>query len=368
MNFKKILFDYQAFNEQNVGGISRVNINLINELKRKKRNQVHLLSFFSFNSYLIEDNLIQKYIFTHLTKVHLFLKVKSLFFSRILTNIILKYTPPDIFIPTYYDCYFLKSLGKTKMILIVHDMIHELFSVDFHDSLKIITNKRKLILSSFLIVTPSQCTKNDLLRFYPDLISTKIHVVNWASSLPRNSLNHIFHEKKKIILFVGKRESYKNFLWLINMISEWVLCNNFVVNCVGGGIFSDIETDLINKLNLSKNIVQKNVSDIDLVNLYTISFASIIPSLYEGFCFPIIEAMSFGCPVIYSNSSCLPEIAGFAGLKYTEGDEKALINHLNELLMDSKIYQEQIDLGILRSSEYSWEKTVFEFEKVLELK
>jgi glycosyltransferase involved in cell wall biosynthesis len=362
----KVLFDYQAFYDQNVGGISRVNFNLINELKFHNRIKVNLLTLFSFNSYLIENNKIEKYICANFKKTSIFLKIKGRFISRRLTNFILAYFPPKFFIPTYYDSYFLNSLGKTKMILFVHDLIHEIFFDQFPDSQKIISNKKKLIFASSVIITPSQCTKNDLLKYYPELSSTKVHVIYWASSITCKSNNRFTYKKQKIILFVGKRDGYKNFIWFINIISDWILLNNFVINCVGGGSFSEMEINLFKKLNIYNFISQFNITDHNLSLLYSKSFATIIPSLYEGFCLPIIESMSCRCPVIYADSSCMPEIAGFAGIKFKKNDKNSLLDNLNILFNDNIIYHKQIELGILRSSEFNWKKTSLKFKNILE--
>jgi glycosyltransferase involved in cell wall biosynthesis len=361
----KFFFDYQAFHGQNFGGISRVHINLINELKKNKKVKITLFTIFSFNLFLLDKNVISKFIYLNFNNQTQKFKQYGRLITRKFTNLILLFCPPDFFIPSYYDSYFLKSIRKTQVILIVHDLIHELFSDQFIDSKKIISNKKKLILASSIIITPSQCTKKDLLKFYPDISSDKVHVLHWASSMIKLPGKQFVNMKQKQILFVGKREGYKNFIWCLNAISEWVRFNNFVILCVGGGSFSDNEIQLINILNISEKIRQINVSDSHLTILYSISFATVIPSLYEGFCLPIVESMSSGCPVIYSESSCMPEIAGFAGLKFTENNAKDLVNKLNILLNDSLIFQKQIDLGLLRASEFSWEKTAFKFQNII---
>jgi glycosyltransferase involved in cell wall biosynthesis len=118
---------------------------------------------------------------------------------------------------------------------------------------------------------------------------------------------------------------------------------------------------MITTLNISDRVFQENLTDFKLVTIYSQSFATIVPSLYEGFCLPLIESMSCSCPVVYSNSSCLPEIAGNAGIQFLANDASSLIKNLDRLLNDTSFYQNQIDLGKSRSSEFSWNKCASKF-------
>lgn len=352
----KILFDYQAFYGQNIGGISRVTNSLIISLKKNKLHKISLICFLSFNLYIHKNKFFHNFILNEKiignSKVFKFIRN----FVRHLTNFKLLFFAPDIFVPTYYDCYFLKSLGTTPMILTVHDMIHEIFDDQFVDSKKVILNKRKLLNFSAAIITPSQNTKNDIVNIYPDISSDKIHVVYWGNDMSKYKVPLSCNQKLKQILFVGKRDRYKNFEWLIKSVSNWLISNDHIIICVGGGSFSEYEKNLFDSFNISSRVFQKSLSDKSLAILYSQSFVIIIPSLYEGFCLPLIEAMSCSCPVVYSNSSCLPEIAGNAGVNFLENDTLSLINNLNILLNDTSFYKTQIDLGISRASEFSWNK------------
>ena len=352
----KILFDYQAFYDQNIGGISRVTNSLVTTLKQNNSHKIFLINFLSFNLYSQKSQLFNNFILHSKIDVNTsFFKIRR-YFVRRFTNFKLLFFAPDIFIPTYYDCYFLKSLGTTPMILTVHDMIHEKFNDLFVDSKKIVLNKRKLLYASSSIITPSHNTKNDILAIYPDIPSAKIHVIHWGNDMSKFETSLSRNIKLKQILFVGKRDAYKNFQWLIKSVSNWIISNDYILICVGGGLFSENEIKLLDSFNISNRVFQENLSDKSLANLYTQSFAIIIPSFYEGFCLPLIEAMSCYCPVVYSNSSCLPEIAGNAGVSYFENDSFSLINNLDKLLYDSFFYNKQVDLGISRASHFSWEK------------
>jgi glycogen synthase len=144
------------------------------------------------------------------------------------------------------------------------------------------------------------------------------------------------NKKKKQLLFVGKRDGYKNFNWLINSVFDWLKINDYFLLCVGGNSFSKEELSELAFLSIDDRVMQKNLSDQDLVYAYSESFALIVPSLYEGFCFPIVEAMSLNCPVVYANNSCLPEIAAQAGVSFSQNDKNELYNCLNQLLNNTE--------------------------------
>ena len=85
---------------------------------------------------------------------------------------------------------------------------------------------------------------------------------------------------------------------------------------------SEKEKLLENNIDLKKIIIIKNSGDETLFNLYKNATALIYPSIYEGFGMPIVEAMSLGCPVIFSNSSSLPEVYKDAALSFFHHQQK----------------------------------------------
>ena len=362
----KLLFDYQAFNNQKYGGVSRSMLFLIEELKKQKKLSVSLICIFSFNYYLINKSLILSFIDSYFFQLSKYLKKKGRLISRYWVNFKLLYFPPDIFIPTYYDSFFLNSICNTPLVVTIHDMIHELYLFNSEYSAKIIKQKKSLLFASTSIIAISHNTKKDILSIYPSIPEDKISVIYWGNPMQKFKNIHINIQKKKQLIYVGDREGYKNFIWLVNAISDWLIYNDFNLLCVGGNSFSSNELENFSNLNISNRLYQKNLNDYDLSIAYAESFTLLVPSLYEGFCFPVIEAMSLGCPVVYANNSCLPEIASFAGVSYIQND----IRHLNEclelLLNDNNNYNNIIELGITHSNNFTWSKCANETQIVYE--
>ena len=102
------------------------------------------------------------------------------------------------------------------------------------------------------------------------------------------------------------------------------------------------------------------VSDEDLAGYYSSATALVMPSLYEGFGLPLIEAMACGCPVIASNSSSLPEVAGDAGLLIDPHDPHGLAEAMRQVITEPALRAELIEKGFKRTQRFSWERAAQE--------
>jgi glycosyltransferase involved in cell wall biosynthesis len=107
------------------------------------------------------------------------------------------------------------------------------------------------------------------------------------------------------------------------------------------------------------------VSDADLAALYAGCELFVYPSLYEGFGLPVLEAMAAGAPVITSNVSSLPEVAGDAGFLVDPHSVTAIRDALGQLLADAPHRQALRGAGRARAAQFSWERTASEIRGVL---
>jgi len=124
------------------------------------------------------------------------------------------------------------------------------------------------------------------------------------------------------------------------------------------GRVSNAEQAYISLNDLSGRVlVRDNIPGDDLPLYYAAADILAFPSLYEGFGLPVLEAMASGCPVITSNTTSLPEVAGDAGIMINPTDQGSLKNKIMELLENSKLSEELTQKGLLRAKIFTWENT-----------
>lgn len=116
---------------------------------------------------------------------------------------------------------------------------------------------------------------------------------------------------------------------------------------------------LINDLGFKEKVLSPGyVPDDDLLLFYNLAEMLVFPSLHEGFGFPVVEAMSCGCPVITSNMTSLPEIAGKAAILVDPKEPEQISQAIIKLLTNPQLKQELIDKGIKHSREFNWERSL----------
>jgi len=269
----------------------------------------------------------------------------------------LKSVKPDIFHPTYYGDYFVDHIGKTPFILTIYDMIHEKYP-EFFKNYTVANRKKKLFSLATHVIAISESTKKDIMELY-DVTEEKISVVYLGNSLDRIDGNSPQGPKLPYdyILYIGAREHYKNFLFFINSICKLLKQKpNLNVVCTGRP-FSKAEMVYFSSVGLENKVHHKFANDDDLINLYTNAQAFIFPSLYEGFGIPILEAFSCGCPVLCSNSSSLPEVAGDAAIYFEPKSAMQIKNAVQKIISNDSLRTEMITKGRKRLKMFSWDKT-----------
>lgn len=350
----KILYDHQIFSNQVYGGPSRYFIELIKELI-KLNDKPTIIAPINQNIYLKDINSqFKKEFFLKIKKKNFLTKIVNDLFS----NYYFRNSIYDLYHLTYYDdCFFSK---KPKTIT-VYDLIHEKFMTEF----KLNSFPKKKIFENidhFFCISTN--TKKDLINYY-NIDDKKITVTYLANSLKPRIVEK-FSLDKPFLLYVGSRKRYKNFELLIKSFSFCEkIKKEYDLVCFGGGEF--IRQEIENMKNLSINLDSiHNVqgSDQILSSLYSSAEALVYPSKYEGFGLPILEAMFFGCPVIASNASSLPEVCGDAAITFSPNSSEELINCINKISGDSEFKKELIKKGYEREKSFSWKKCALETNKI----
>ncbi|HEU5090474.1 MAG TPA: glycosyltransferase family 1 protein [Roseiflexaceae bacterium] len=163
----------------------------------------------------------------------------------------------------------------------------------------------------------------------------------------------------RFVLFVGTLEPRKNLPTLLEAYARIVRDTDATL-VIGGGkgwlydeIFARAE-----QLNLGKRLHFAGFIDDDELPLwYAAASVFVLPSLYEGFGIPVLEAMACGTPVVTTTSSSLPEVAGNAALIVPPTDSEAMAGALLQLLTDAGLRDELRERGFIQARRFSWRST-----------
>lgn len=206
-----------------------------------------------------------------------------------------------------------------------------------------------------LITTISQYTKDDLLRFFPELPKDKVHVIYLSVPEIKGSKKpEGLQENDKYILNVNSIAEFKNPLTLLKAFI--LLANQYKGKLVIVGRTTEYWTNVLAPFIKDNNIEDRvvhlqNLDETELRYLYEHSDLFVTPSLHEGFGFTPVEAAIYGCPVVSSRSESLPE-ATMELVKYYQPatDEHALMKAMAEVLTNppSKEQRKEISSTFLK--------------------
>lgn len=223
------------------------------------------------------------------------------------------------------------------------------------------------------IITISQASKNDILKVYKkkpqDVYVTHLGIKSdtMHESLTKTDLEKKFGISGKYILFVGTLQPRKNIARLIEAMS---MLDDKAVQLVVVGKKGWLYEDILaapEKFGMSDRVRFLDfVTDEDLPSLYKHAEVFVLPSLYEGFGLPVLEAMKQGCPVITSNISSLPEAGGDAAVYVDPENTADIAEKITMVLQDDKLRDSMRKKGFDHIKKFSWEKTAQETLKVLE--
>jgi glycosyltransferase involved in cell wall biosynthesis len=219
------------------------------------------------------------------------------------------------------------------------------------------------ILRADLILSVSFNTAHDICKLFPDA-KFKVTTIHLGSGLvDSHAPTPLIFDKPNInafFLFVGTLEPRKN---LYRLLKAYALLDandkkaaHFVI--VGGDGWGNINLEgLISDLHIKDYVhILGYVSQSELESLYAHSLFLAMPSLYEGFGLPITEAMKYGTPILCSNVSSLPEIAGNAAILVNPFDINSIHSGLVKLI-NNPIFREELSrIALVQSTFFSWDK------------
>ena len=223
------------------------------------------------------------------------------------------------------------------------------------------------------VCTISQFSKNDIIKRY-GIGKEKVFVTFPGFSMQKtttgtpikqeNSLEQ-YKIAKHFILSVGTLQPRKNYVRLIEAFSKFLQKNKqkfgevqLVIIGKKGWLYEQILSAPSKFGVVDKVKFLDFVPDSDLPSFYRQALCFALPSLYEGFGLPVLEAMAYKCPVVISNVSSLPEIADSAGIYVVPTDVDSIANGLLSAVRQRNLIQgkTRIQRGLVRVKQFTWEK------------
>ncbi len=279
---------------------------------------------------------------------------------------------PDVFFtPTHYG----PLVSPVPFAISIMDLSFLHFPTLFNkkDLYQLTRWTKQSVSTSKKIFTISEFSKNDIIKTYginaQSVIVTYLGIKEQNPNTKTKTMENI---KKKYainnpyILFVGTLQPRKNIVKLIEAFSKLIHSTSsgqetqkldLVIVGKKGWLYEEI-LEAPKKFNVERNVKFLDfVTDEDLPSFYKNAILFCLPSLYEGFGLPVLEAMSNDCPVLISNVSSLPEAGGDAAVYFNPEDTDDIAQKLKTVLGDEALRKQMIEKGREQIKKFSWEKT-----------
>lgn len=282
----------------------------------------------------------------------------------------------DVFFSPHF---FLASLSsQCRRVTTFHDLSYvrfpEFFTWRKHWWHNVEMNPRKQAKFSDKIIAVSESTKKDL-EFYYHIDPANINVIplgiNKFEPVQEDIIyfKNINHIPSRYVLYLGTIEPRKNIKGLVrafNILKEKIGFEDVELIIIGkkGWKFKEILSEIESSPFKSMIRYLGHIPDEERALYYSGATIFVYPSFFEGFGSPVLEAMSYGVPVITSTNSSLPSVSGGAGLLIDPYNISDLAEAMTTLMSDSVIHARMSKMGLERSSLYNWNKVA---QKTLDL-
>ena len=356
----QVVYDHQIFVRQTYGGISRYYCELARRLtgmglKVRINAPLYVCNYFHRDG--CQPNGF------HIPKLPFSANLLSSLNNYIcaISNLFIRREPIDIYHETYFTRADNCSVNAVRFIT-VYDMINEKFPQSFSRFDHIRKIKASAVKRADHIICISHNTKHDLINYLqinPDKISV-VYLSYMHHRLEAHEVRKL--TRKPFLLYVGGRQPYKNAIRLIKAFARSkALHTELDLVFFGGPKLQPAELQQLSDSGLdTSKILHVSGGDKILAQLYTQATALVYPSLYEGFGLPLLEAMSYGCPVVCSNTSSMPEIAGEAA-EYCNPEEIDSIQlAIEKVVFNPDRSHQLIQSGFNQAKKFSWDRCAHE--------
>lgn len=262
---------------------------------------------------------------------------------------------PDL---TWVPAHTLPLLFPGRALVTVHDLGYRLFP-QAHPPLSRLyldATTRYSAVRASRILADSQATARDLTAFY-GTPQAKIHVIYPGVDAPAagdvEAVRARYNLPERYFLFLGTLQPRKNIARLVQafrLVRQRDAAVSLVLAGGRGWLYDPSWTADVDGV-----ILPGYIDDADKGALYRGAIGLVMPSLYEGFGFPVLEAMHSRTAVICSSTSSLPELAGDAALLVDAEDTSAIAEAMVQLMQDTALRDDLIQRGTVQAGKFTWE-------------
>ncbi|MBS0648442.1 MAG: glycosyltransferase family 4 protein [Verrucomicrobia bacterium] len=280
----------------------------------------------------------------------------------------------DLFWTPHYNIPF-SALKSKKRVVTIHDVYHLAFAKTLKFSQRLYSKLmiNRAVNISDHIFTISQFSQDEMIK-YTGCSAEKISIIPLgvdASYFSEKGSSAPVREKYQLpsnyFLFVSTLAPHKN---VDRLISAWnTLLEKFPSwkLVLVGKPGKEPPKKLKDQPSLQKSVLfLGQVDNQDLPALYRDAYATVHPSLYEGFGLSPLEAMSSGCPAIVSKAASLPEVCGDSALYVDPYDIHDIASAMEKIIQDPLLHAELKAKGLRRSQDFTWAQTVEKYAAIME--
>ncbi len=227
----------------------------------------------------------------------------------------------------------------------------------------------KTIKKADVIITVSQFSKSRIEKLL-GIPTEKVKVVYQGIDskfrpLRREEIGPVLKNrgiKKPYVIYVGKFDPLKNIFRFLEAFKKVTFAHNVNLVMVGPiNWFYYIVLEKLKELDITDRVIFTNfITDNEIVALYNGASLFVLPSLYEGFGIPLVEAMACGAPIVTSNICSMPEVVDDGALQVDPYSVCSIAEGMDKVLSDKHLCKELVSRGLERAKLFTWEKTARE--------
>ncbi|HPN54800.1 MAG TPA: glycosyltransferase family 1 protein [Candidatus Moranbacteria bacterium] len=283
------------------------------------------------------------------------------------------------------DIFFMPNINfialsqKTKLVLTIHDLSYEIFSESFSWKRRLwhsILNPRKLAKRADKIIAVSDSTRQDIVLRWKIEKKKVIRIYNGIADdfepVDRNNpklieIKEKYHLPFNFIFFLGTIEPRKNIPAIIKAYDQLRSLNNpqldkyKLVIAGGKGWKTKNILKVMQEAKFTNDIIFTScITNEDKAAVYTLASLFVYPSFLEGFGLPVLEAMRIGVPVVASNTSSIPEVAGNGAIMVDPDRPDELFLAMKEILLNRDFYENMKTEAQKQAIKFNWKTSARE--------